>query len=474
MATTDGLMQVLLREYPNGVSFDPMALRLVRQKVQLEDSQIEDLKAQMFQMGDELWFSREMISEDSALLALEEQAEAWLTAYCCFAVKKLFARFGADLRHVTTPANLAAFLEYEGFRVATWGKNCVFCFQSQRILGECLADFSKTITEQLADAGGMVALHEIEEAMPHLTADALSGIRMSFMPEVHEVEIGGLTCWRSAQAIPLPEDFAEKVTDAVDSLVALGERVTAARLQFALNLAYRIHFREEYGLKDNGAFMRVCGKHYQGAHSVFPKSKPQSAGTHKSSAASTRVRRPNTRFDNLGVPIGAELVFTKDGSTTCTVLDDSNQVEYEGESFAISKLAMLLLDVSAPRNGFYHFSYEGENLWERRRRLEREEGETGSQAVKEPLTGGYDAEYEIIGLEGKALSPATWRSYRTDGRNPTVADWVRRTEGGESAEQIARQAGYAVSTVKIKISNYRLYSKVCERNGISLEAGADV
>ena len=61
-----------------------------------------------------------------------------------------------------------------------------------------------------------------------------------------------MPCWRSAEAIPLPEDFAEKVTTVVDTLVALEEKVSAANLEFALNLFYCIRFREEYALLDNG------------------------------------------------------------------------------------------------------------------------------------------------------------------------------------------------------------------------------
>ena len=107
-------------------------------------------------------------------------------------------------------------------------------------------EFAETIAERLEEAGGTLTLNEIEEAMPHLTAEALESIRVQFLPDVHRAEIGGVPCWRSAEAIPLPEDFAEKLTTAVDTLVALEEKVSAANLEFALNLFYRIRFREEY------------------------------------------------------------------------------------------------------------------------------------------------------------------------------------------------------------------------------------
>ena len=179
--------------------------------------------------------------------------------------------------------------------------------------------------------------------MPHLTAEALEGIRAQFLPEVHVAEVGGVPCWCSTEAIHLPEDFSEKLTTAVDTLVALDEKVSAANLEFALNLFYRTRFREEYALLDNDTFMRVCAKHYQGGNDVFPNAKKSRVRANDLSAPGRRVRSPNTRFRNLGVPIGAKLVFTKDSHITCTVLDDSNQVEYGGKAWAISALAIHLL-----------------------------------------------------------------------------------------------------------------------------------
>jgi hypothetical protein len=84
------------------------------------------------------------------------------------------------------------------------------------------------------------------------------------------------------------------------------------------------------------------------------------------------------------------------------------------------------------------------------------------------------AEGEIIGLEGRPLSSSTWRGFRADGTNPHVAVWARRVKNGESVEQIARESGYALSTMKVRISNFHLYFKVCKLKGIVLEGVADV
>ncbi len=277
----------------------------------------------------------------------------------------------------------------------------------------------------------------------------------------------------------------------------------------------------------------------------------------------SRVRSPNTRFSKLGVPVGAELIFTKGRHISCVVLDASNQVEYNGKAWAISALAMHLLGVSSA-NGFCHFSYEGETLWERRSRLERAGKQDEYQAEEMPppaeaqeakpvmiplekalagevkmmtwlraaifanmpegfspdmsadakdmldVTGsiadqnsairkevadglkqlmmkftGYSEEKAkhkapgnvtyfgghwtgipfssrsaripkggIIGLEGRSLSPSTWRLFRSAGTNPRVAEWALRVAEGESEQTIAQESGLTVSTVKQYIHNY--------------------
>jgi hypothetical protein len=583
--TTAELLVALARECPNGVSFNPMAVRLLRQKVPVEDWQIEDLKAMMFQLGNGLWFSPEMISDDESRLAFEGQAMEWLTEHGCFSVERLFEDFSGVLHHIDTPEVCAAFLRHLGFMVAEWGKGGHLCSLPSPNLDDSLAAISETIAGWLEEADGTLTFYEIEQAMPHLTAEALEGIRVHFLPEVHEAEVGGVLCWCRTESIMLPEDFSEKVTTVVDTLVALEEKVSIAKLEFALNLFYRARFREEYALLNNGTFMRVCAKHYQGGNDVFPnkmKSRARAnessvsgsrvrspntrfsnlgvpvgaqlvftkdphiscvvlddinqvayagkayaisalaihllgvssangfchfsyegeilwdrrlrlkrtdnqgendvspnkmksrARANESSVSGSRVRSPNTRFSNLGVPVGAELVFTKDPHISCVVLDDINQVEYAGKAYAISALAIHLLEVSSA-NGFCHFSYEGEILWDRRLRLKRADNQDEYQAEEmPPPVEVQDAEGKIIGLEGRPLSSSTWRGFRADGTNPRVAVWARRVENGESVEKLAHESGYAVSTMKVMISNYRLYFKVCKLNGIVPERDANV
>jgi len=386
----------------------------------------------------------------------------------------LFNIFSGVLRHIFKSEDCSTFLKYLGFTVTDWRKGESFCYWPPLCLNDNLLATSVEIAEWLKESGGTLPFHEIELNMPHLTAEVLEAIRVNSLPEVHTAEVGGVPCWCSSEAIHLPEDFSEKLTTVVDTLVDLDEKVSSSKIEFALNLFYRIRFRDEYALKDNDTFMRVCAKHYQGGNDVFPNTKKPSVKVNGLSEPGKRVRSPNTRFRNLGVPVGAKLVFANDSHIICNVLDDSNQVEYDGKSWSISALAIHLLGVSSA-NGFCYFSYDGEILWDRRLRFERADKQNEYQATEMTLPAKIsESESGIKGLEGGEISLSTWNAFRRDGTNPRVAEWVRLVEKGERVEQIALKSGYAVSTMKNMISNYRLYFKVCKLNGIVPEGGTDV
>lgn len=361
------LLSELAQAYPNGISFDPMTLRLLRQKVSVDEWQIENLKSEMFQLENGLWFSCEMILDDESRSMFERQATVWLEEQGCFSVKRLFEKFYNIFQLINRPEDCAVLLRHLNFTVREWRTGGDFCCLPSLNLDESLAAISEMIIEWLDEANGTLSLNEIEQKLTHLTKEALESIRAQLLSEVFVSEIGGIPCWCNTETIPLPEDFSAKVTAAIDTLVILGKRVSAANLEFALDLFYRTQIRLEYALQDNTTFMRVCTKHYQGENNI----KKKRSVVKSLSESGKRTRSPNTRFSNLNVPIGAELTFVKDSNITCKVIDDTNQVQYGGKAWAISTLAIYLLGGSSV-NGFHYFDYRGETLWERRLRLQQQ------------------------------------------------------------------------------------------------------
>ena len=83
-------------------------------------------------------------------------------------------------------------------------------------------------------------------------------------------------------------------------------------------------------------------------------------------------RRSRLKFSKLGILPGAELVFKRDDTKRCEVVDD-RKVKYEGEVLTLSRLATTLLHSPTIVQGALYFTYEGELLTDLRDRLENDE-----------------------------------------------------------------------------------------------------
>jgi hypothetical protein len=466
-------MKALEQARPQGISFSQMAMRLLLKEVPLSEPQIEALKSAMFQLGNGLWFSRSMVVDDAHFHAFRAQAQSWLAKHGCFSVDRIRDAHARNLRHIASTGDCSAFLQHLGFHVEShrqWGS---LCFKHQVSLDEHLAAISAVLAEQVDAADGVLVVDDLDAGMPHLTYKTLNAIRAAHLPDVHESEVAGILCWCRADAIQLPDDFPSMLTTAVDRLEALGEKVSTKNLAFALDLFYGFRFRKEHSLQDNAAFIRLCARHYQGASDIFARQERR-AKKKREKPSRRRQRSPNTRFDALGIPVGAVLTFTRKPAVTCTVLDQANQVKYEGKTWSISRLACHLLGVPAA-NGFWHFSFDGETLLSRRSRFETRGSKTRKQMelFPEPVPESK-AKSGVIGLKGQRLAPATWRAFQKADNNPEVAEWERRVENGESLETIAFEKGLKVSTVNEYIVNRRRHFAVCAKNGVASGVGHNV
>ena len=81
-------------------------------------------------------------------------------------------------------------------------------------------------------------------------------------------------------------------------------------------------------------------------------------------------------FNLLKIPIGSELIFTRDESIKCTVISN-REVEYEGEKYSLTGLAKILLNNMGYNwksvQGPMYFKYNDKTLNEIRNDIENEE-----------------------------------------------------------------------------------------------------
>lgn len=82
-----------------------------------------------------------------------------------------------------------------------------------------------------------------------------------------------------------------------------------------------------------------------------------------------RTRRARFNFKMVDIPVGAELVFSRDENIKAKVVDNRS-IEFNGEITNLSSAAQEALGVVYGVAGTDYWMYEGETLDERRRRFE--------------------------------------------------------------------------------------------------------
>jgi hypothetical protein len=83
-------------------------------------------------------------------------------------------------------------------------------------------------------------------------------------------------------------------------------------------------------------------------------------------------RRSPLKLSKIDVPVGSELVFTRDNSVICTTLEN-DKVLHNGKPTSLSAAATEILKSERTVQGSIYWMYDGETLDERRQRMESQD-----------------------------------------------------------------------------------------------------
>lgn len=78
-----------------------------------------------------------------------------------------------------------------------------------------------------------------------------------------------------------------------------------------------------------------------------------------------KTKRSNNSFRLLNIAVGEEIAFLYDETITAKVINDKNQIEYEGENYSVTALACKLLmerhgwSEKLHVNGWRYFTKDG-------------------------------------------------------------------------------------------------------------------
>lgn len=205
---------------------------------------------------------------------------------------------------------------------------------------------------------GMTERNDIESRLRELNAPA--NIPLSYRCyAVYEVEDPQLV-----------EKHIHSIIDRVDD--SLHARETLGNGRIREREFFRISPETAYGIFNDIATPRNDKEHLK----LYVPTQQQAE---EEEIAESRAKRTNNSFKLLGLPIDEEITFMFDDSISVRVADDKNLVEYQGEKYSVSALALKLLVekrgwlASSHVNGWRYFSKDGITLSELRERVENRE-----------------------------------------------------------------------------------------------------
>ncbi|MFC0349098.1 GIY-YIG nuclease family protein [Undibacterium danionis] len=159
----------------------------------------------------------------------------------------------------------------------------------------------------------------------------------------------------------------------------------AARVESAIEIERILHtLFAEQRIRPNREFFRLSPEKVVTAlrltahQDVTPRIGVFEDAEEQRAVTETRVRRDRINLRAINVPVGAELVFSRDIDIKCTVINET-QVEYQGTVTSLSRSALNILHAQgysvSSVSGSVFWMYEGETLDERRQRIESEQFE---------------------------------------------------------------------------------------------------
>ncbi|GHT10648.1 hypothetical protein FACS1894170_03080 [Planctomycetales bacterium] len=265
--------EFIIQNYPNGFTFEPMAIRLLEEKAGIgkwDDETIDNLKAQAVRRQDGIYVFSEQIADEKTRREIVNTAEEWIATFGCFSLNTLQQRFQLKIQNLSDNIlDFERFLdrlqEYEAYK-HTWHNQNKSVARFTRAIGVAKDVALERIVSQIENVIN-VQLHATEydiiEKIPALDTNLLSTIVKDRLPLVMKTESDGLV-WYLKQEMSIPDDFGDKITEAIEQLEAVNVPVSEEALHVVLSLAYQANFNTTYQITDKKTFRNLVEQHYKG------------------------------------------------------------------------------------------------------------------------------------------------------------------------------------------------------------------
>ena len=168
------------------------------------------------------------------------------------------------------------------------------------------------------------------------------------------------------------EKYIHSIIDRIDGSLHARERLDNGRIRD--REFFKISPEPAYGIFKDIASLR-------GDLENLKLNQPTQEEAQEEQIAENRTKRANNSFELLRIKVGDTISFLYDESITATVLNNKNRIEYEGNDYSVTALAIKILiekygwSENLRVNGWRFFTKDGITLSDLRNEIENSENE---------------------------------------------------------------------------------------------------
>lgn len=273
----DSLVEVLTQNYVSGFRFDTTALLLLGAAtgVEIDEHMQAVLKRKMFRRDDGVYFLLDTVADAPTRNDIVEFADTCLQKYGCFEIPEFYKLYEDKVN----PKCIGNADDFESFyeQIGNSGVRCVAAPQ----IGNRIARFSngnvwgtfKEISAKIVAAitdefYGSVNEEDLHSKFSAFSTDLLAKIiKNCAADELVRVEINGSICYQTFDALGLPENFSDVLSETLEKLEDIGLKPSQDVLHTAISLKLGVNFLSEFNLPDWDTYRRLI--------TIFYKAEPR-------------------------------------------------------------------------------------------------------------------------------------------------------------------------------------------------------
>ncbi len=267
------VVEALTKNYSSGFRFDTTYINLLSSTSGVAiDMRIQSaLKRIMFHRYDDIYFLIDMVADKATCKNIIDFADSYLQEYGCFEIPEFYKLYEDKVN----PNCIRNADDFENFYKQICNSS-VRCVQAPHI-GNRIARYSnggvwstfkevatKIVSVIAEEYYGSCNEDDLHTKFCAFSKDLLGKIiRHCAADQLICVEINDSVCYQTFDALGLPENFSEELTEVLERLSDIGLDPTQDTLHTTLSLKLGVNFKVEYNLPDWDAYRRLIAAFYK-------------------------------------------------------------------------------------------------------------------------------------------------------------------------------------------------------------------